>query len=138
MGKSLDALDSHFESLAESLLSECLAAGIPVAIVCTDRDLADERMELAEGRSWLSNPEHSMHLPQSPEGKSKAIDVAPIAYLDMPLWNPTGPLWDEIGKIGNSLGLIWGGDWIHVNGGRGDPSHFQAAPMILTDEELAT
>lgn len=136
MGKSLDALDSNFEPLAAELLDQCRAAGIPCAIICTDRDLADERMEIAEGQSWLSNPEHSMHLPQPPEGKAKAIDICPIAYLALPKWNPDGPHWDEIGAIGKKLGLVWGGDWTHVNGGRGDPSHFQAAPMVVTDPEI--
>lgn len=135
MGKQLDALDSTFEPLASNLIDQCNTAGIPVAIICTNRDLADERMEIAEGRSWLSNPEHSLHLPQPPEGKSLAIDICPIAYLNLPLWNPDGVYWNRIGAIGKQLGLVWGGDWTHINGGRGDPSHFQApafqAPAII-------
>lgn len=127
MGKSLDALDSHFEPLASELLSQCASAGIPLAIITTDRTIEEERAEMAAGRSWVSNPEHSMHLPQPPEGKSKAIDVCPIAYLNLPLWNPDGPAWNEIGLIGKGLGLQWGGDWTHVNHGRGDPGHFQMA-----------
>lgn len=129
MGRSLDALDSTFEPLASELITQCAAAGIPVAVICTDRDEADERMEIAEGRSWLTNPEHSMHLPQPPEGKSKAIDICPIEYLSLPLWNPNGPAWNVIGVIGEKLGLVWGGRWTHINGGLGDRSHFQAAPV---------
>ena len=92
---------------------------------------------MAKGVSWVSSPEKSMHLPQPPEGKSKAIDICPVAYLNLPLWNPDGPFWKEIGAIGKSLGLVWGGDWIHLNNGTGDPWHFQAAPEPTTSVEDA-
>jgi D-alanyl-D-alanine carboxypeptidase len=49
-----------------------------------------------------------------------AFDVAPVEYLSLPDWNPTGPLWAKIGAIGKNQGLEWGGDWT-----KKDLPHFQ-------------
>jgi len=64
-----------------------------------------------------------MHLPQPPEGKSKAIDIVPLSILSehKPDWDPEHPDWQKIGPIGEKLGLEWGGRWEH----HPDPSHFQ-------------
>ena len=55
-----------------------------------------------------------------------AIDVVPRAYKSMPDWNPSGPQWEAIGRLGEGLGLTWGGRW-----SKPDKPHFQltAAPL---------
>jgi D-alanyl-D-alanine carboxypeptidase len=124
MPSLLDDADSHARPLFERLLQACAMAGVPCRIVDVIRTEPQQEQKLAAGLSWTRN---SMHLPQPPEGKSKAIDIVPLSVLEehKPDWSPTDPSWQKIGVIGKSLGLTWGGDWKHINNGLGDPSHFQ-------------
>ena len=121
---SLDMADSHARPLFEQLLQSCAAAGVPCRIVDIFRTATQQEQKLAQGVSWTS---HSKHEAQPPEGKSKAIDIVPLSILGehKPNWDPTHPDWLKIGVIGEKLGLEWGGRWTHLNGGVGDPSHFQ-------------
>jgi hypothetical protein len=124
MGKDLNELASYFLPLAQTLIDACALAGIPVRIVDTGRTSQEQEQKILEGVSWTHT---SKHEPQPPEGKSEAIDIVPLAILNehKPDWDPTSPLWLKIGLIGEGLGLVWGGRWTHINGGRGDPSHFE-------------
>lgn len=124
MGRDLSELASYFLPLAEDLLGKCDLAGIPCLIEDTGRTPSEQQMKLANGLSWTKL---SKHLPQPPEGKSEAVDIVPkvIAGKNAPGWNPADPLWTQIGLIGESIGLFWGGRWTHLNGGTGDPGHFQ-------------
>src|SRR5882724_6855956 len=124
MGKSLDELASYFRPLAEQLIANCSAAGVPVRIEDTGRTPTEQVVKLSNGLSWSRN---SKHLPQPPEWKSEAIDIVPEVILEANKknWDPTNPLWKQIGAIGESLGLVWGGRWVHINNGTGDPGHFQ-------------
>jgi hypothetical protein len=140
MGNSLDELASYFRPQAQELLDDCATIGIPCRVVDTGRTPTEQEAKLAQGVSWTS---HSKHEPQPPEGKSEAIDIVPEAILEEHKsdWDPSNPLWLKIGEIGERLGMEWGGRWVHVNGGKGDPSHFQYVPQpaqILTDTELST
>lgn len=133
MGNSLDALASYFRPQVDDFLSRVATAGIALTVIDTDRTPAEQEQKLAQGVSWTT---HSKHEPQSPEMKSEAIDVCPTEYLPMKGWNPGGPLWAQLGSIGESCGMFWGGRWTHINGGVGDPGHFQYvhAPVTGVDE----
>lgn len=136
MGKSLDELASYFRPLAEQLITNCSAAGIPVRIQDTGRTVSEQVQKLSIGQSWTTN---SKHLPQPPEWKSEAIDVVPEVILveNKKDWDTTNPVWKRIGKIGESLGLVWGGRWVHINNGNGDPGHFQFNRRLVTPVETA-
>lgn len=132
MGNSLDELASYFLPLAQALLTDCEGFGIPCRVIDTGRTFQQQEQKLAEGVSWTQN---SKHLPQPPEEKSEAIDIAPEAILDEHKadWDPPNPLWEKIGKIGEALGLEWGGSWVH----NPDPSHFQYIhKAVVTDPEI--
>jgi D-alanyl-D-alanine carboxypeptidase-like protein len=124
VGNSLDELASYFRPLAEQLIERCSAAGIPVRIEDTGRTPVEQVQKLSTGQSWTKN---SKHLPQPPEWKAEAIDLVPEIILEQNKknWDPTNPVWLKMGEIGESLGLVWGGRWIHINNGIGDPGHFQ-------------
>jgi hypothetical protein len=124
MGKDLNELASYFLPLAQQLIDQCAANGVPVRIVDTGRTAEEQEQKIIEGVSWTTT---SKHEPQPPEGKSEAIDVVPLAILKLRKadWDPTNPLWLKIGLIGEGLGLKWGGRWININDGHGDPSHFE-------------
>ena len=121
MGNSLQELASYMQPLAVALINKCQLAGVPVAVIDTGRNAAEQVQKLAQGVSWTRN---SRHEPQPPEMKSEAIDVCPKVYLSMKGWNPGGPLWKVIGAIGEDLGLEWGGRF-PINPPYGDPGHFQ-------------
>lgn len=124
MGRELNELASYFRPLAQELLDGCELIGIPCRVVDTGRTETQQQINLIRGVSWTK---HSKHLPQPPEELSEAIDIVPIAILELhkPNWDPDNPMWEKIGLVGEALGLEWGGRWTSINDGKGDPSHFQ-------------
>src|SRR5712664_344120 len=120
MGRDLSELASYMHPLAVELIRQCSMAGIPIRIVDTGRTPAEQEQKLAQGESWVPR---SRHEPQPPENKSEAIDIVPESILSehKPDWDPQHPDWQRIGVIGESLGLRWGGNWVHHK----DPSHFE-------------
>lgn len=89
----------------ERVLLECRHAGIPVTLISTLRSIEQQRRNVAAGVSWTMR---SKHLPQPPNGKSLAFDLAPREYLDKKGWNPTGPVWDDIDVMCDTVGLKTG------------------------------
>lgn len=124
MGHDLDELASYFKPKAQALITACASAGVAVRVVSTGRTPEEQQQKLAQGVSWTTN---SKHLPQPPEMLSEAIDIVPLTVLktNKKDWDPSNPAWKQIGEIGKILGLRWGGDWVHLNNGFGDPSHFE-------------
>lgn len=110
----------------QSLLDRAEAAGIPCDIVEGARSFAVQQVIYDQGRTApgpiVSNapPGNSYH------NYRLAVDLVPRAYKTMPGWNPAGAYWSELGRIGESLGLTWGGRW-----SKPDLPHFElrAAPL---------
>ena len=124
MSRALDDLDSQFRPLAYELIARCVEAGIVVMIIDTLRTKEEQEANVAKGVSWTMN---SKHLPQLPEGKSRAIDIAPysifqLAGPDKLQWDAGDPVWNRIGEIGEKLGLKWG---VRRGGKQIDPGHFE-------------
>ena len=122
MSRSLDDLTPYFRALAVELLARLVEAGIPVMIIDTLRTPEEQEANIKKGVSWTKN---SRHLPNSVDGKAQAIDICPYEIFraegqDKLLWDSSNPLWERIGKIGEVIGLEWGGRW-KVR----DYSHFQ-------------
>lgn len=109
--RSLADLDPRFRPIAEKLIAECEAAGIPITVICTLRSLAEQQQAVNHGVSWTM---HSKHLPQPPQGKSLAIDIAPTALLSQKNWAPGDPLWWVVAGTAQRLGLRSGADWADI------------------------
>lgn len=118
MSKRLDDLDSEFKLRVFELIARANEAGINVKIIDTLRTPEEQTENLARGVSWTAK---SKHLPQEPEGKAKAIDLAPAAVLTMKHWAPSHPDWLRLGEIGERLGMTWGGRWTRTP----DSCHFE-------------
>ena len=106
MSRKLDDLDPKFRPLAVELLARLTESGIAVMIVDTLRTPEEHAANLAKGVSWTK---HSKHL------HGYAIDICPyhtyaVAGPDKLLWE-ADDIWLKIGKIGEALGLRWGGRW---------------------------
>ena len=105
MSRKLDDLAPLFKLKAIELVARCSEAGIPVYIVDTLRTPEEHAANLARGVSWTARSKHLDGL---------AIDVVPYAQFslhgpDKLEWNADDPAWRIIGKIGEGLGLRWGG-----------------------------
>jgi len=123
MSRKLSDLSTRFRPLAVELIARCTEAQIPLMVLDTLRTMEEQEENIAKGVSWTKN---SKHLPQAPEMRAEAIDVAPYAMYqlsgpDKLQWDANDPVWEKIGKIGESLGLVWGGRWKNHR----DNAHFQ-------------
>lgn len=123
MDTSLDSLDPIFKPKAIELLARLTEARIGVCIVNTRRTAAEQAAAVARHVSWVAHSKHEDGL---------AIDVAPYEIWalhgdDKLQWNTSDPVWLAIGKIGEALGLRWGGRFKPINtAGIGiDPGHFE-------------
>jgi len=124
MTRRLNDLDPRFRPLAVELLARCVEAGIPVMIIETLRTEQEHEANLAKGVSWTR---HSKHL------DGLAIDICPYESFQLRgphklQWNAADPVWDDIGRIGESLGLRWGGRWKQK-----DMGHFEFVEPIVAN-----
>lgn len=125
MNTSLDSLDPRFKPLALEFLARLTEARVAVCIVNTRRTAAEQTAAVARGVSWVAHSKHEDGL---------AIDVAPYSIWalhgdDKLLWDTHDPVWLTIGKVGEALGLRWGGRFQPLNdlGVGKDPGHLEWA-----------
>lgn len=111
----INELQESIRPLAQNLLRLAADQGIQLKIVSAYRS-PDQQQALKDSGKGVTNAGALL----SYHNHRLAFDVAPIEYLSLPDWNPTGPLWAKIGAIGKSVGLEWGGDWQ-----KKDLPHFQ-------------
>ena len=97
-------------------------AGYDVLLTCTHRSNEEQAQLYAQGRTAPGNivtnakPGKSRHNSLPAEAFDVAIKVN--GKLD---WNLGNPAWNLVGKIGERLGLEWGGSWQRFKEG----CHFQ-------------
>lgn len=113
--RKLEDLDISIQPLAARFISECRKQGTDILIYCTYRSAQEQAELYTHGRSapgpvvtWTL---HSKHNHVSVEGKPSALafDCVPIQN-GKALWNDEA-LYKRLGKIGESIGLTWGGRW---------------------------
>lgn len=117
MSRKLNDLEPEFRRTAVELIARIVEAGIAVMIVDTLRTPEEHAANLAKGVSWTK---HSLHL------IGRAIDLAPYEQYqlhgpDKLNWNADDPIWLQMGKIGESMGLVWGGRWQQKDMGHFEP-----------------
>ena len=108
MSRALNDLDPRFRPIVVELLARLTEAKLPVLIVETRRTAEQQAINIATGHSWVAHSKHEDGL---------AIDLVPYALYtiapggDKLEWDTAAPAWQVIGKIGEALGLRWGGRW---------------------------
>ena len=114
----IDDLHSAFRPVVVELIVRLYEARIASHILETKRSIGRHRLNVASGSSWLVDKlsKHCFGL---------AIDIVPEEVLKFSDWKPDAEVWKQIGKIGESLGLIWGGRWKTK-----DCAHFQASRLL--------
>ncbi|MEF9933637.1 MAG: peptidoglycan-binding protein [Clostridium sp.] len=119
MSKDLSLLHPHVKDLCEKFLTKCKSSGLDVIITQTLRSIAEQNELYAQGRtkpgSKITNAKggYSMH------NYGLAFDIA-IKVSGKVVWD-NDALYAKAGKIGESLGLEWGGSWKNFK----DAPHFQ-------------
>lgn len=116
MSRRLDDLDPRFKPLAIELVARTVEAGMHVLIVDTLRTPAEHAENLRRGVSWTTRSKHLDGL---------AIDLCPYAVWELDgadklMWAVDHPAWQTLGRIGERLGLRWGGRWAQK-----DMGHFE-------------
>lgn len=105
MSRRLDDLSVRFRPIAINLIARCVEAGIAVMIVDTLRTPEQQARNIANGVSWTKQSKHLT---------GDAIDIVPFEIYqlhgpDKLQWDTKDPAWQVMGKLGEGLGLRWGG-----------------------------
>lgn len=126
--KNLATLLPNAQRKAREWLRKCREAGINVKVICGTRTY-DEQAELyAKGRTkpgkkvTKARPGYSWH------NFGVAWDFVVFDEKGQPLWD--SPLMDRCGRIGEEIGLEWGGSWKRLV----DKPHLQLAMGITLAE----
>lgn len=122
LDRSLDSLSPEMKPKAFELLARAVEQRIPIIIINTRRDLAQQLALVAEGNSWTKDPSKGRHL------TGDAIDVCLIGQFQQhgtikANWDDKDPDWARLGAIGESIGLKWG--VLGKDGKRFDVGHFE-------------
>ena len=116
MSRALNDLQPVFRVPVFEFLARTIEAGIPIVIVGTGRTQAEQDDAVRRGVSWRA---HSLHQ------DGLAIDIAPFLQWsefgeDKLQWDGEDPQWLALGRLGEALGLRWGGRWVQR-----DLGHFE-------------
>lgn len=104
---------------------------MPTDIVQGTRTMEEQRTIYEQGRGKPGPVVTAAEPGDSYHNYGLAFDAAPKAYLSLPDWNPQGPAWEILGRIGESLGLEWGGRWSTP-----DKPHFQVPSGLAPIADL--
>ena len=114
------------QPLAQALIQRAKEQGIEIEIVQGYRSPEAQDVLLTSGAGVTNAPGLLSY-----HNYGLAFDVLPKDYASMKDWNPTGLHWVTLGKIGESLGLEWGGRW-----SKPDRPHFQIPSAAAPIREL--
>ena len=113
----LENLRSDVSRLARRLLDACSAAGVQIKITSGFRSWKDQDKLYRKGRDAPGKKVTNARGGHSWHNFARAFDVAFIVHGRIS-WE--GP-WEMVGRIGEQLGLEWGGRWHSFR----DECHFQ-------------
>jgi len=128
--RDINELTPGMQIKCQAFLAKCEAAGMPVAINETRRSAEVQTAYYAQGRQPLNEvnelrdtadlwpitaAENKRTITNSdklgPHGRGEAFDACPLDGYGRMWWKAPAELWEAMGKIGESVGLDWGGRW---------------------------
>ena len=130
-------LHPHVRAMAERLVHDAAAAGIPIRITFTLRSMATQDALYAKGRTAPGEIVTNARAGYSFHNYGLALDVVPVELLALPNWGDvpahqahTTALWAKLGAIGKAIGFRWGGDFHSIK----DRPHFEwSGALTLAD-----
>lgn len=108
--RSLERLEGAHSDLAQVIKAAAARSSIDFTVLEVIRSIEDQRKKVAAGASRTMKSRHLA----SADGKSRAVDIAPLlggkVSWDWPLYNKLAPI---IKAAAAELGvpIEWGGDW---------------------------
>jgi len=119
MSRDLNLLHPKVKQLAEKLKAECEKVGLPILITETWRTKSEQDALYAKGRTVKGSIVTKAKYPQSQHCWGTAFDFC--RNDGKGAYNESGDFFIKVGKIGQALGLEWGGAWTSFR----DLPHFQ-------------
>ena len=117
--KNIKTLNPKVQPLARKLIETAVAQGIHVKVISGHRTYKEQNELYAQGRSKPGLIVTKAKGGQSNHNFATAFDVG-IFSADGKKYIEESNAYDEVGKIGEALGLEWGGSWKFY-----DAPHFQ-------------
>lgn len=117
--KNVKTLNPKVQPLARRLIEEATAQGIHVKIICGTRTYAEQDELYAQGRTKAGSIVTKAKGGQSNHNFGTAFDIGIFSEDGKKYYDESND-YETVGKIGEALGLEWGGHWKFV-----DEPHFQ-------------
>lgn len=127
----IDTLDPSFKEKVQAFLDKLSATGIPVAVTCGRRTIAEQNALFAKGRSAPGPVVTNAKGGNSPHNFGLAVDICPLNSAGHCEWDAPFSRWQAIGAIGKECGLIWGGEFKSLH----DVPHFECPDWRITQAE---
>jgi peptidoglycan LD-endopeptidase CwlK len=118
--RNIKTLNPKVQGLARKLIETATAQGIHVKVISGHRTYAEQNDLYAQGRTKPGPIVTKAKGGQSNHNFATAFDVG-IFSADGKKYIEESNAYDEVGKIGEALGLEWGGRWTKMV----DEPHFQ-------------
>ena len=118
MSRDFNRLSPIMREVHGVFMQRCLAEGLDVVTICTDRSDAEQAELYAYGRTKPgvkrtgSRPGESAHNAKNKDGEpaSEAFDIGIIQHGRY-IGDGKHPHYLRAGAIGEELGLVWAGRW---------------------------
>jgi peptidoglycan L-alanyl-D-glutamate endopeptidase CwlK len=128
--KNIATLDPEVQPLATRLIEQAQENGINAKVISGSRTYAEQNALYAQGRTAPGKVVTKARGGQSWHNFGLAFDVG-IFSKDSKTYYGESAAYKEVGKIGEALGLEWGGGWDFV-----DEPHFQYNPKGYSLAEM--
>lgn len=111
MSRDYTKLSPFMQEVHAVFMQRCLAEGLDIVTICTDRSDAEQAAAFASGAS-NARPGESPHNAKNEMGKptSEAFDIGVIQNGKY-IGDGKHPHYLRAGAIGEELGLVWAGRW---------------------------
>ena len=115
--RSLERLDGAHHDLRRVFIRAASMSDIDFTILEVLRSPDRQKILVAKGASQTMK---SRHLPHPKDGKSRAVDAAPLingeVSWDWPLYRKLAPIIKEAARL-EGVKVDWGGDWVSFKDG---------------------
>lgn len=131
---SINSLHPYVASLARRFLDQTAAQGLDVRITSAFRSWDEQDALYAQGRTIPGSIVTDAMGGDSYHNWGLAFDAAPVVNGQISYENTD--LFNQMGKIGESIGLEWGGNWKTFYVALKDLPHFQYTFGLSTEQLL--
>jgi peptidoglycan L-alanyl-D-glutamate endopeptidase CwlK len=117
--RRIEDLCPEAQILCLQFQEDAKGAGYDVVIICTWRSPAEQIQAYKDGKSKRIHGPHN-YVDANGHPASRAFDFCVLINGKI-TWSTSldndkdgAPDYEELGKIGEGLGLEWGGNWVHL------------------------